>query len=764
MTGPEPEEPTLKAAEGRGGWGRKALLLGLSVLLLVVAFQVADVDDVLSYLASFSVETLLAATGLLVANQVLGSLRFHLLCRAMGVRQSLWRAHSINTYSLVGGVLLFNFIGQSMTRSGLFKMDRNGGAAQGFAITALERTLSLVYLVVLLVVFVVRYTEGVSVHVGQVNAYVTLAVVVVLVVAVVFRWGLGRHRFNYLTRIMSGGAIGVFVMSSLLTLAMLLTMLAAYVLLARELLPGVPWGALPLPGAVSMLGASIPIGFAGWGLRELTASQAFTYIGMDPAAGVGMALSVGVLSLVALALNTLLVLPPRRRTFVGFAGPSGRAGMGWQYLRLMTWALPVLCVALLLFRIPLPTRNGFAHVNLADPFVVVAAGLFLVGAWRNLKRVWRDSRTWLALMAMVGGVTLSFILGWERHGLLDWAFYNRFLGVWVLLSLMLAGAFITNTLGRPGTILILRSYVLAVSTVLSVEFVTRAVEGAAVFSILPWNGHAFSGFSGGSTAYAHQIALALIFCLSGLPLFSGGRGLWITHGLAGLLVVGLWRTESLSALVAIAIVALVFASRRAFSLPRLAMAAAVVLVAVASLQGLAGTVINGGVPQDVSSPFHIEGLDWPSTDAWDDHAATMRRGALDLWRAYPLFGAGLGAFVADRLESERIVSLIPGSHAWILAEMGLLGLCTFLAPVVMGVMTMLRGFKGRKSGPSDRSFARLPVAGLAMVFVTMVMSVFHDLAYQRDFWLLLGAFLATPGALAHAFRGQHGPESNDKDA
>ncbi|MCF8479096.1 MAG: flippase-like domain-containing protein [Rhodospirillum sp.] len=729
---------------------RKVLLALLSLLLVGAAFTVAGVDGVLVRLRSYSLETLVLATGFLAVNQILGSLRFHFMVRLLGIEQSLWRSHVVNVYSLIGGVLLFNFLGQSVARTGMFKMDRKGGAAQGFASTVLERALSLVLLVALLVGLVIQYTDGISTYRGHVNAYLTLSVMVGVVVAVVFRWGLGRHRWAYLARLLNGRVLTALILSTVVTALMLATMLAAYVVLARELLPGVPWTALPLPAVVSMLGASVPIGVAGWGVRELAASQAFSYIGMDPAAGVGMALAVGALSLVALGLNTLVVLLFRRERTLTQVKDS-RSGGGRQYLRFLTWALPILCVALLVFRLPVPTQTGFTNINLADPFVLVSTVLLLVGAWGAIGRIWRVPGMWATVAAMVGVVCLSFVLGWIRFGLLDWAFFNRFCGVWVLLSMMLAGAFVTNTLGRAGTVMVARSYVLAVVVVLLFELLLRAVEGGNPFSLLPWNGEAFSGFSGGATAYAYEISLALILVLSGLPLFSNTKAPVFVHGIAGILALGLWRAESPSAMVSMSVILVVFALAKRFSPWRFLLALTIAWGGIEGLTLVREWLGTGAVFRVATSPFSNRLADWPPP-VWAGEGYDTVRAALSLWLENPLFGAGLGAYLDGRLNAGLPLMVIRGTYAWALGEMGLIGLILFLSPVFLGVLAMVRLLTKTVGPGSDMMDRRIATACLGMIFVTLVMSVFHDLAYQRDFWLLLGAFLATPGALAWTFR------------
>ena len=54
-----------------------------------------------------------------------------------------------------------------------------------------------------------------------------------------------------------------------------------------------------------MLAASLPISFAGWGIRELSAAAAFQAIGAPPEAGITLGVGIGLLSILGLLLNVI---------------------------------------------------------------------------------------------------------------------------------------------------------------------------------------------------------------------------------------------------------------------------------------------------------------------------------------------------------------------------------------------------------------------------------------------------------------------------
>ena len=116
-------------------------------------------------------------------------------------------------------------------------------------------------------------------------------------------------------------------------------------------------------------------------------------------------------------------------------------------------------------------------------------------------------------------------------------------------------------------------------------------------------------------------------------------------------------------------------------------------------------------------------------------------GGWKLFLAHPIFGAGLGAYIANRIKEFGVPMVIHSSPLWLLAEMGLVGFAIFIAPVV-------RLFLGefRKIHSAD------PATHLLILILTAfgIISVIHDMMYQRTFWLLLGAGVSYVPILAAA--------------
>ena len=114
-------------------------------------------------------------------------------------------------------------------------------------------------------------------------------------------------------------------------------------------------------------------------------------------------------------------------------------------------------------------------------------------------------------------------------------------------------------------------------------------------------------------------------------------------------------------------------------------------------------------------------------------------GGVKLFLSHPVLGNGLGAYAAETVARGNFV-VIHSTPVWLLAEMGLIGFLAFAVPAV----TIF--WKEWVVSPRDRVGQML----LLMLVTFGVMSLVHELLYQRAFWLLLGAALActAPGMAA----------------
>ncbi len=110
----------------------------------------------------------------------------------------------------------------------------------------------------------------------------------------------------------------------------------------------------------------------------------------------------------------------------------------------------------------------------------------------------------------------------------------------------------------------------------------------------------------------------------------------------------------------------------------------------------------------------------------------LLRDSFEMWLENPFFGAGLGAFYTG---SEAIYGFSIVQHnsvLWVLSEMGLFGFLMFL---VLFLSLARFVFFSAKRGIRHN-------AVILLLLSLGAMAMFHEMLYQRIFWLFLGAVIA----------------------
>jgi O-antigen ligase len=104
-----------------------------------------------------------------------------------------------------------------------------------------------------------------------------------------------------------------------------------------------------------------------------------------------------------------------------------------------------------------------------------------------------------------------------------------------------------------------------------------------------------------------------------------------------------------------------------------------------------------------------------------------------MFLAHPLFGAGIGAYMQQQIQSTGVPLVLHSTPVWLLAETGVIGFGVFAAAAW-------------RLGAAAIRHRNEPAARLAIMILCALaaMSAAHEMLYQRGFWLLLGAVLAMP--------------------
>jgi O-antigen ligase len=398
-----------------------------------------------------------------------------------------------------------------------------------------------------------------------------------------------------------------------------------------------------------------------------------------------------------------------------------------DYAAAMDWLLPIAAATAVFFQIHVPTGSGRISVNLADPVVVVGAVLFV------LYHVGRGWPQWC-----IGGVTrwigatsavlaLAIVHGWTVFGWTDWAFVNKGLGWLMLLCYAATGALIVRRAQGAGFARLLQTFAASGVAIAAVDIGLVVLDqfGGDLFAGLVER--RIAGLSQNPNAFALMLTLVLAALIVLRATGVAGIAMMATA------LVGIWLASSRAAFIAVpfVLVAAVLAGAAPRPILRSVAAACLFIIGVAALQsalqaltGLAaagGGVINVFDRTDVVTAQHIQ---------------TIYDG-LAMFMAQPLFGAGLGAYIHDQATIAGAPLVIHSTAVWLLAETGLVGFAVFAA----AALRLLAEAVWRRAEPAA-----------LMLLLTLcafgVISMAHEMLYQRAVWLLLGAMLAVPAVAA----------------
>ena len=692
-----------------------------------------------------------SAIALLIGNQIVSSLRFFVVGRAFDLPACLARAHRVNLNSIAGALIFFNYFGQSMTRAALFA---EHGAARSvmFLVTAIERALALAVLIGLgLAALLSVYGDG-AVDWSASTGLALVAATIVAAVGIAFAVCFGPRARREALAACRGPLFGALVVAAALTLVMHLAMLCAYLCIAANVLGAPIDAALLLAAVLTMVGAAFPVAPGGWGAREATSVFAFSQLGGSIMEGVEIGATIGVLSVLALGANIGLVY--MARIGVGAARPAdlsstGRAAL--RRLRAFCWLGPILVAMLAAFQAPLPVGDHFVTVNAADPLAIVvglsALSVFLLGLAR--RDAWKPEYFALGLGLLAAAVAAAFLIGFARFGLTEWALVNRLTGTGVAFCFLLSGAFLTLSAGEAGVRRLVRALAVTLALIVAVEFTVR-LAGFRPES-LAWDFPTPVGFLANRNAWAFMLCAALGAYLA----IENPRGarLW----LAALLATAVILTASRAGFVALGAMLAYLAIVRRVEAVQMVAATAVTFVSIGVIEiaaplvwahvsalGVVGAPSGGGASASIASAkvaTVLQHFDEIEPDRWASLIGGWR-----LFLEHPIFGAGLGAFMHEQIQSTGQPLVIHSTFLWLLAEFGVLGALMFLAPAILIMRQVF----------TDREWRDSPNAQ-ALVAVFLVAGAFglaHDMAYQRIVWLMIGMFAARPAGLRSMLRGR----------
>jgi hypothetical protein len=719
------------------------ILLGVVVGYLAFNF---DLSEVRSDLHQLSFLTILVIFAALVANALAAALRLKTIAADIGHSVSFRKAMATVSAGSLAGALFFQIAGQLIARGVL--MARVGiPFANVVVITAYERIIAAI-LSGLLGLAGAYYIFGV-VYLDQSTggaALIKLTCGLIAAIALGAWFGYGRLAARSVATLLTRDFTRRSLRIIALTLLVQMPIMVAYVVASKALSANTSIYNLVAASAIVMFAASIPISFAGWGVREMSAIAALGAIGVAGHAAFTAAILIGFGSLLAMGFIAILALPGSVNARSEVVA-SGSAPI--DYSRALSWVFPLAAATLVLFQIYVPIGSGLLNVNLADPIALMGGALFILSAIKQGRMPkWRVPYVNAAVAVATLALAVSLLIGGSRFGWTTWAWVNRFLGWFVLLSYGATGALAVMENGRGALRTVLLTFVGATAAIAGIDvgLVLLHEVGIQFASLLIAPGP-IEGFAQNRNSFALQLLMATP------AMFIFVRGGFLRIGLFSLMLVAFWFAGSRSGWIAMAIVVGIGLHLRATTIREVvtaAICAASVTLAAAALYSLShvGWLFEVPANSGAQPPLYFPNI-VPTESSTHERIVTIV-GGLKLFVEHPIFGAGLGAFRNQMiLATSGLPLVIHSTPLWLLAELGIVGFLAFAIPAIYVFVTEL--CRARKD--NDEASAVIVLSFVAFA----VMSGPADMLYQRSFWLVVGAALALPPMIlnkgsAHEFK------------
>jgi hypothetical protein len=561
---------------------------------------------------------------------------------------------------------------------------------------------------------------------------VQAAIVVPLALALSFAMTGARYEAALLRRLLSGPALKRFVGIAAISFGANLLVFAAYVAALDAVGVALPFWQAMGAAAIVTFAASLPISVNGWGVREVAAIYAFGALGVSSHDAVAASVLVGLCAtLVVLATAPLLARRAPAAVAVVRAPVLDNALPDFD--RLAGLLLAYLAAFFLFFQIQVSVAGGWISLNLADPLAVLALCLVLVqlAFTRRLPvALAKPFVYWLGALSLL--FAFAFARGYVSFGFSSWAFGNRLVGWLVLLGYAACGALMVASFGKQGRRRLAESLIATAVVVIAVYSIERTLLSFGTLQYFMATN--FQGYSGNRNTLSFQllVCISLALAYAGVRVRAGSGPVWAL--LLGVLLLGMWQAGSIAGLAAMAVLlawALFCWPQRRVLLLQAA--------CVASLLGFVWWAIPNWLAPPVARLLAENGAIFDPSEVLAGSSTAERWNSivqgLAIWRDNLLVGGGLGAVVRLNLSAVGNALVVHSTPVWILAEFGLLGV------LVAGSLPLWLLWRWRTR------FARLaapqPVAILLLVAFFAIFSAVHDVAFQRIWWLVLGALAAT---------------------
>lgn len=706
-------------------------IFGTVLAIFAIAWWVG-LDKILAGYADLDWGWTAAVLALMAVNLVAVIFRLHRVLAHFGCAVPWAVTVRASVSGFVSSLFVFNLFGSILGRQ-LVLRRHNVPAPALVVASGYERfVMALVGLAAAAAGFVVVFGSQTVAEALARTPLVQAAIVVPLAIALSFAMAGARHETALLRTLLSGPALARFAGVAVISAGANLLVFAAYVAALDAVGVSLPFWQAMGAAAIVTFAASLPISVNGWGVREVAAIYAFGALGVSSHDAVAASVLVGLCAtIVVLAAAPLLARrEPAATAIVRAVEPD--AGLP-DFDRLAGLLLAHLTAFFLFFQIQASVAGGWISLNLADPLAVLALCLVLAQAvfTRRLPIAFaRPFALWLAALSAL--LVFAFARGYLSFGFSSWAFGNRLVGWLVLLGYAACGALIVASFGAQGRRRLAESLIATAVVVIAVYSVERTLLSFGTIKYFMATN--FQGYSGNRNTLSFQllVCISLALAYAGVRARAGSGRLWAL--LLGVLLLGMWQAGSIAGLAAMAVL-LGWALYRWPQRRRLLLQAAF----VASVLGFVWWAIPNWLAPPVARLLAENGAIFDPSEVLAGSSTAERWNSivqgLAIWRDNLLVGGGLGAVVRLNLSAFGGALVVHSTPVWILAEFGLLGVLV-AGSLPLWLLWRWRARLVRLSAPQ-------PVAILLLIAFFAIFSAVHDIAFQRIWWLVLGALAAT---------------------
>jgi hypothetical protein len=466
--------------------------------------------------------------------------------------------------------------------------------------------------------------------------------------------------------------------------------------------------------------SSIPISVSGWSVREFFATRIFTQLGVSEENALFLSMGIGLVSLFAV-LNMGFIMWRWHRYDQNPAHKAQPMKIDYEKI---TGFLAYSALVSIFFQFSIKT--GPVAVNICMGDIVALCGLalcFKLILSKTITSPFLSLRSFLFMSCLTFGY--SFLLGWMRLGWTAWSI-NKFIGWYVLLGYLCLGISFAHYHGYEGVCRLVKVALYTLVIIIGFEVVKQIV---CLYTIDHQNLTPFlSGFSRNKNAFAFQILVVL--CATHTLFYISS---WRSKLMISLIYFGLIYTWARFAPFMTAGLILIGLMGRVISIRLVVHLALLTLSWIALYWGILGPISLLFTVQDFYKISIDHNLTFPrySTQESNDERIYSLFQGISLWKAFPLWGAGLGAFVQRQLTLHNQFLVIHNSLVWLLAEFGLVGasiMLTYITQIFVRSFQHIRTPQGRM------------LLGILLIFGGTCLV--HDMTYQKIFWFFLGLALA----------------------